>query len=93
MNNSIQIARNVPTMIFEHHALRSEHWVEDIRPVQEAAENAGNTSLTAAEYLGVKPKPLEAIRQRLYEEDPPSESFLKWSALQRETQRITPPPV
>jgi hypothetical protein len=93
MNNSIQIARNVPTMIFEHHALRSERWMEDIQPVREAAESAGNTTLTAAEYLGIKPMQLEAIRQRLYEEDPPSESFLKWSALQREAQRTTPPPV
>jgi hypothetical protein len=91
--NAIKIARSVPIMIFEHHALRSENWTEEILPIRDAASQAGHTVMTAAEYLGLRPNALESIRQRLYEEHPPSESFLKWCALQREDQRQTAPPI
>ena len=91
--NAIKIARSVPTVIFEHHALRSENWIEEIRPIRDAASEAGHVVITAAEHLGLKSNALESIRQRLYEDYPPSESFLKWCALEREDQRHTVPPI
>jgi predicted metallo-beta-lactamase superfamily hydrolase len=91
--NAIKIARSVPTVIFEHHALRSENWIEEIRPIRDAASEAGHVVVTAAEYLGLKSNALESIRQRLYEDHPPSESFLKWCALKPEEQRQTVPPI
>jgi predicted metallo-beta-lactamase superfamily hydrolase len=91
--NAIKIARSIPTVIFEHHALRSENWIEEIRPIRDAASEAGHVVVTAAEYLGLKSNALESIRQRLYEDHPPSESFLKWCALKPEDQRQTVPPI
>ena len=93
VTNAIKIARSVPTVIFEHHALRSENWLEEIRPICAAGKDAGHTVMTAAEYLGLKTNALESMRQRLYQDDPPSESFLKWCALRREKQRQTAPPI
>jgi len=92
VENAVKIARNVPTVIFEHHALRSENWIEEIEPIRQAGRDTNHSIVTAAEYLGLKSNTLESMRQRLYEEHPPSESFLKWCASDREKQRqITPP--
>ena len=65
--NAIKIAQSVPTVIFEHHALRSENWREEIRPIYDAGRGAGHTVITAAEYLGLKPNALESMRQQLYD--------------------------
>jgi len=91
--NAIKIARKVPTVIFEHHALRSEKWIEDIKPIQDAGDEVNYTVITAAEYLGLKSNTLEPMRQQLYEAHPPSKSFLEWCALDREKQRQTAPPI
>jgi len=91
--NAVKIARNVPTVIFEHHALRSENWIEEIEPIRQAGRDTNHSIVTAAEYLGLEPNTLESMRQRLYDEYPPSESFLKWCASDREKQRQTAPPI
>jgi len=91
--NAVTIARNVPTVIFEHHALRSETWIEEMQPIRQAGSETDHRVITAAEYLGQKPNTLESMRQRLYEDHPPSKSFLKWYGLDREKQRQTPPPI
>jgi hypothetical protein len=93
VTNAVKLARSVPTVIFEHHALRSENWIEEIQPICDAASEVGHMVMTAAEYLGLKPNTLEPIRQRLYQDHPPSESFLKWCQLQREEQRRIAPPI
>jgi len=92
VSNAIKIARSVPKIIFEHHALRSEKWVEEIQPIRDASSEVDHSVITGAEYLGLKPNALESIRQRLYEEHPPSASFIKWCDLDREEQRRTTPP-
>ena len=91
--NAIKVARVVPTVIFEHHALRSENWIEQIQPIRDAGSQAGHKVITAAEYLGLRPNALESIRERLYEDHPPSESFLKWCTLKPDKQNQTAPPV
>jgi predicted metallo-beta-lactamase superfamily hydrolase len=93
INNASKIASHIPEMIFEHHILRSENWHDDIKPVSGAAAKAGNRAMNAAEYAGTDAQMLESIRPRLYEEDPPSSSFLKWAALPRDRQRQIDPPI
>ncbi len=91
--NAAKIAGKVPTVFFEHHVLRSENWREEAKVVYDAGLKANHKILTAAEYIGSQPKLLEPIRLRLYEDDPPSEMFLKWCKLPRDKQRQTPPPI
>lgn len=93
MKNACYLTERIPSIIFEHHALRSEDWRDAIKPVADAAAMNNHKLLTAAEYLGSSPNPLESFRLRLYEEDPPSEKFLKWWKLPYDKRRQTPPPV
>jgi predicted metallo-beta-lactamase superfamily hydrolase len=93
LENAAMLAGKIPTVVFEHHLLRSEDWRDRAELVYGAAGKAGNTVSTAAEYAGEPPRVLEAIRPQLYEQEPPSEEFLKWSKLRREKQRTQPPPV
>lgn len=93
MENAARLAGKVGTIVFEHHLLRCEDWRDRAKLVYEVAEKAGNKVSTAAEYVGEEPQALEAIRPRLYEQEPPSAEFVKWSKLKREKQRIQPPPI
>lgn len=93
IQNASKIAQKVPKMILEHHLLRSEGWREGAKDVFEMAGKVGHEVSSAADYLGLKPRLLEARRERLYEEEPPSEEFLKWTQLRREKRREQPPPI
>jgi hypothetical protein len=92
MRNASHLAERIPVIIFEHHALRSEDWRDAIKPAVDAGARSNHKLLTAAEYLGLPPDPLEPFRLRLYEKDPPSENFLKWWTLPHNKRRQTPPP-
>jgi predicted metallo-beta-lactamase superfamily hydrolase len=93
LGNAAKIAATVPTVIFEHHLLRAKDWRERSKLPYEVAGSAGNTMTTASEYAGEPTRILEAIRPELYEQQPPSADFLKWSKLKREKQRNQPPPI
>lgn len=93
LENAARIAGKVPAVIFEHHLLRAEDWRDRAKLVYEVASRAGNTISTASEYAGEPTRILEAIRPHLYEQEPPSAEFLKWSKLKREKQRTQPPPI
>jgi predicted metallo-beta-lactamase superfamily hydrolase len=93
MENAARLAGKIPTVIFEHHLLRAEDWRDRAKLVYEVAKKAGNSVITAAEYVGESTQALEAIRPQLYEEESPSAEFLKWAKLKREKQRIQPPPI
>jgi predicted metallo-beta-lactamase superfamily hydrolase len=93
MENAARIASNIPSTVFEHHLLRSEDWRDRAKLVYESGKEAGHQVVTAAEYAGERTGILEAIRPRLYEEEPPSAEFLKWSKLKREKQRMETPPI
>ena len=93
MENAAQIAGKVQTLLFEHHLLRDEDWRNRAKLVYEAGARAGNVVSTGAEYVGTSPQVLEAIRSRLYEQEPPTAEFLKWSKLKREKQRTQLPPI
>jgi hypothetical protein len=79
--NLQSIVAVVPLVILEHHALRDADWLEKTKFVREAAQNAGHTLLTAAEYAGKENLFLESKRQQLYVDEPPSKDFEKWMRL------------
>jgi predicted metallo-beta-lactamase superfamily hydrolase len=91
--NATRIANRIPTVIFDHHILRSAEWKDSARSVFDAGARASHRVVTAAEYAGLPTQLLEAVRQTLYEQDPPSPEFLKWSKLKREKQRLELPPI
>ena len=93
LENASTIAGKIPTAIFEHHVLRSADWKEEAAQVFKAAQKAGHIVITAAEFSGKQPMLLESIRERLYEEEPPSEEFMKWTQLNHEKRRQLAPPV
>jgi len=93
MENAARIAGKLQTIIFEHHLLRDENWRDRAKLVYEAGKSAGNAVSTAAEYAGAPPRILEAVRSRLYDQEPPNAEFMKWSKLKREKQRTQLPPI
>jgi len=91
--NAAKIAMAVPTVIFEHHILRSEKWEAEARAVYEAADKAKNRVSTAAGYLNQPVLVLEARREELYREEEPSPEFIKWTQMPREKRRVESPPI
>ena len=91
--NAAKIAKTVPTVILEHHILRSENWKAEAGPVLEAANEADNMVVTAAGYLNQPALILEARRQDLYTEEKPSPEFVKWMELPRDKRQLKSPPI
>jgi len=65
--NALLLARNVDTLILDHHLLRS---FEGYTWLKELAETVENRVLCAAEFMEKKPELLEAQRKSLYERLP-----------------------
>ncbi|KKG17163.1 hypothetical protein EO98_11545 [Methanosarcina sp. 2.H.T.1A.6] len=65
--NALLLARNVDTLILDHHLLRS---FEGYRWLKKLAGKVENKVLCAAEFMGKKPKLLEARRKILYNKQP-----------------------
>ena len=93
LRNMEQIVQKVPTVVVDHHLLRDEEWYKFLDPVRARAEKENHRMITAAELLDREPQPLEYQRKILYEEEKPSEEFLKWTKLAKEKQNLTPPPL
>lgn len=91
--NAAKVAPLVPTMIFDHHILRSEKWETEARAVFEAGRRAENRVATAAGYVNQPTMLLEARRRELYDEEEPSSEFLKWTQLPRDKRRLEIPPI
>ena len=91
--NAAKIAAAVPTVIFEHHILRSENWEVEARDVFKAGNEAENKVTTAAEFINHPTLLLEARRSELYDNEEPSAEFMKWAQLPREKRRLKEPPI
>ena len=65
--NAFLLARNVDTLILDHHLLRS---FEGYRWLKELAGKVENIVLCAAEFMGKEPELLEAQKKNLYEKMP-----------------------
>jgi predicted metallo-beta-lactamase superfamily hydrolase len=93
LENLGKIVEFVPCTILEHHILRDERWREKAEEVFRRAQKAGNSVLTAAEFLGRENIFLEARRKTLYAEHPPSKDFEKWARQSVDVRKKTKPPV
>jgi len=92
IENFVRLVELIPSSILEHHLLRAENWREFAKPVFEVAGRLNHTVTTGAEFAGLENNLLEYNRRRLYEEEPPSDEFLRWTKIPKEKQRMTPPP-
>jgi predicted metallo-beta-lactamase superfamily hydrolase len=92
MRNLKKLGRKIPTIIADHHLLRSQTWQQDMQQVRKATEKVGNRIVSAAEYLKKTPRLLESRRKELFEADPPTSEFTKWANQQElKRKRIKPP--
>jgi len=88
-----KIAREVQTVVIDHHVLRDEGWYKFLEPVRDSAGKMGHQVVTAADLLGQEPSPLECRRKTLYEEEKPDKEFLNWTKLPKDKLNETPPPI
>jgi len=93
LSNLAKLAAKTPTLVVDHHLLRDEEWREQAGAAFKAAAKKGNALVTAAEYIGREPQTLEAVRRSLYEEQPPSKEFVKWTKLSPKVRRTRMPPL
>jgi predicted metallo-beta-lactamase superfamily hydrolase len=93
VTNLESVAEAVPSIILEHHILRDERWREEMISVFDKASEVKHEIFTAAEFLDKENAFLEAVRKRLYAEDPPSKEFEKWMHVGLDTKRSVKPPI
>jgi predicted metallo-beta-lactamase superfamily hydrolase len=91
MRNLAMIARKVPLVVVDHHLLRAQDSLQQLSAISAEVKPLGGSIMTAAEYLGEQPRLLEANRRKLYEDNPPSRQFIKWTKLNKEKQRLVKP--
>ena len=78
-NSLVLLASTIPILVVDHHIMRDKSWNNWMQPIWEKAEEAGNRVLTMAELSGANNIILEAEREELYQNDPPTEEFLTWA--------------
>jgi len=93
MSNLTMIAKKVPLVVVDHHLLRAQDSLQELSAISAEVKPLGGSIMTAAEYLGKQPRLLEANRRKLYEDNPPSREFIKWTKLNKEKQRLVKPPL
>jgi predicted metallo-beta-lactamase superfamily hydrolase len=93
MNNMAELAKVIPTIVLDHHLLRSLEWRDAARTILEVAASQGHRVVTAAEFVGENDTLLEASRRELYEKNPPSKAFLAWTKMKPEKRRKKTPPL
>lgn len=92
LNSLITLAATIPILVIDHHLMRSLDWEKWLYPVKVVSERAGNMIITMAELNGLKNTCLEAQREELYSEQPPSDDFLSWTMSNDDHKKQTPPP-
>jgi len=93
LKNLEKVVEAVPCVIIEHHILRDENWREKTKDVFNKACEAGCKVLTSAEFLGKENSFLEALRKRLFIENPPSKEFERWMRGNSEAKKHAEPPI
>lgn len=73
--NLMDLARNVPKLVVDHHLLRTTEYTDFLKPVTEAGKEEGHEVVTASELMDKLPKLLEARRKELHEEEPMEEDW------------------
>jgi len=93
LRNLMIISEHVPIIILDHHLLRERDWRQRLQSVFDASSSAGHKVLTAAEYVGKSDKLLEANRKVLFETEPPSREFTRWTKIPPRKRKLVPPPI
>jgi hypothetical protein len=93
IQNLEKLAEKVPLTILDHHLLRDEKWRQLSQPIFDSASKAGHTVVTAAEFLRKQNNMLESRRKKLFEVEPPSSEFNKWTKLPRLKRKLVKPPI
>lgn len=93
IDNLTKLVEVVPTVILDHHLLRAEDWNNFLKPTFEVARKFKHKLVTAAEFLGKQNNFLEFKRAELYENEKPSEIFMKWAHLPPSKQMKMIPPI
>ena len=93
LKNLEEIGKSSPVTVLEHHILRQDDWRELTKPAFEAAAQAEHSICTAAEFLKKENSLLEARRKQLFETEPPSNEFKKWTRMPITKRKNTPPPI
>jgi hypothetical protein len=93
LNNLEKVVEATRCIILEHHILRDENWREKTKQIFDKAYKTGCKVLTAAEFLGEENAFLEAMRRRLFFENPPSREFEKWMHDDMKTKKHVMPPI
>jgi len=93
LRNLIILSKHIPMIILDHHLLRRIDWREKLQSVFDASSNIGHRIVTAAEYAGKPNELLEAKRKILYETEPPSREFMRWTRIHPRRRKLVPPPI
>ncbi len=88
-----ELASQIPTLVVDHHLLRSPHWKSWLSPAIDVSLEAGNKLITMAQLAGLENRLLEAKREKLYVEYPPDEAFMNWTKATEEYKRKNKPPL
>jgi len=91
--NIAKLARKISLIIIDHHLLRDLDWKIWLKTVIEEAKMSKHEIKCVSEYLNKKQQLLEANRQTLYRQYPPSEEFEKWRKKTKQERRKTKPPI
>jgi predicted metallo-beta-lactamase superfamily hydrolase len=93
LDNLCVLAKSVPLVIVDHHMLRAQQALEELDKIAAQVRPLNHLIMTASQYVGRQPLLLEANRRSLYEQEPPSNRFVKWTKLKEERLRLVKPPV
>ena len=70
IENMRTLVREVPTVILDHHILRTEEGLEQLEQLRTQAAKVQHRLVCAAEFMGRSPLLLEAHRRELHEKEP-----------------------
>ena len=93
IRNLTMISKHIPMIILDHHLLRERDWKERLQSLIDASLSIGHIIVTAAEYVGKPNRLLEADRKILFETDPPSQEFMRWTRIPSWKRKLVSPPI
>jgi predicted metallo-beta-lactamase superfamily hydrolase len=93
LKNLERIVESIPCVILEHHILRDEKWREKSKKIFDKAGEAQSKVLTAAEFLRKQNMFYESSRDKLYQQQPPTEEFNEWKRQIKSVRNPSRPPI
>lgn len=88
-----KLASELRLLVVDHHLMRDSLWREKISMPIIEAKRKSHMLISAASYMSEKEELLESQRRILYEKNPPGSEFIKWTKMNPNQRRVTPPPI